>query len=70
MSTITLTVLGSREVTVNVEPSALREAGPDGVAITYGLYDGPLTVTLTRQEATRLHAMLAAQLRRCCNQDR
>jgi hypothetical protein len=56
-----LTILGSRGVTVGVGPSALCEA-PDGVAITYGLYDGPLTFTITAQEAGQLAAAITTQL--------
>ncbi len=59
--TMILSICGSRGVTVAVGPSALWEA-PGGVAVTYGLYDGPVTFTLTEQEARQLHAMLAEQL--------
>ncbi len=61
MSSIVLSVIGSRGVTVEVRPAALPEAR-GGVGVTYGLYDGPLTFTLTREEATQLHGMLGAQL--------
>jgi hypothetical protein len=57
MSTIVLSALGSRGVTVEVGPSALWEAA-DGIAVSYGLYDGRLTFTLTREEATELHRMI------------
>lgn len=58
---ITLTILGSRGVTVDVGPSALYEA-PDGIAITYRLYDGPLTFTITADEAEQLAAAITNQL--------
>ncbi len=61
MSSIVLSVIGSRGVTVEVRPAALPEAA-GGVGVTYGLYDGPLTFTLTREEATQFHRMLGAQL--------
>lgn len=61
--TITLSVLGSRGVTVNVEPSALDEAGPGGVQISFGLYDGPLTMSMTRAEAEQVLADLTRVLR-------
>jgi len=48
--TIVLSVMGSLGVTVDVRPAALPEAA-GGVGVTYGLYDGPLTFTLTREEA-------------------
>ncbi len=46
---------------VDVGPSALWEA-TGGVAIKYGLHDGALIFTLSRQEATQLQAMIAEQL--------
>ena len=48
---VILTTLGSRGLTVNVAASALDEAGPGGVQVTLGLYDGPLTIQFTRREA-------------------
>lgn len=59
--TMILSICGSRGVTVDVGPSAWWEA-PGGLAVTYGLYDGPLTFMLTEQEARQLDAMLAEQL--------
>jgi hypothetical protein len=59
--TITLSVIGSRGVTVTVGPSALPEA-PSGVAVELALYDGPLVLTLTRDEARAIAADLTAQL--------
>jgi hypothetical protein len=59
--TIALTTIGSRGVTLTVGPSALREA-PDGVAIELTLYDGPLVLTLTRDEAQAIAADITAQL--------
>lgn len=61
MMTIVLSITGSRGVTVDVGPSALWEA-TGGVAIKYGIHDGPLIFTLTRQEATQLQAKIAEQL--------
>jgi hypothetical protein len=59
--TVALTTIGSRGVTLTVGPSALREA-PDGVAIELTLYDGPLVLTLTRDEAQTIAADITAQL--------
>jgi hypothetical protein len=59
--TIALTTIGSRGVTVTVGPSALREA-PDGVAVELTLYDGPLVLTLTRDEARAIAADITEQL--------
>ena len=59
--TITLSVIGSRGVTVTVGPSALPEA-PSGVAVELALYDGPLVLTLTRDEAQAIAADITAQL--------
>lgn len=61
MSSIALSIIGSRGVTVDIGPSALYEA-PDGVAITYGLHDGPLTFTITAQEAEQIAAEIVEQL--------
>ncbi|HWJ50012.1 MAG TPA: hypothetical protein VNR42_03270 [Solirubrobacteraceae bacterium] len=58
---IALTTIGSRSVTLTVGPSALREA-PDGVAVELTLYDGPLVLTLTRDEAQAIAAELTEQL--------
>ena len=59
--TIALTTIGSRGVTLTVGPSALQEA-PDGVAVELTLYDGPLVLTLTRDEAQALNAELTEEL--------
>ena len=59
--TIALTTIGSRSVTLTVGPSALQEA-PDGVAVELTLYDGPLVLTLTRDEARAIAADITAQL--------
>jgi hypothetical protein len=59
--TIALTTIGSRGVTLTVGPSALPEA-PDGVAVELTLYDGPLVLTLTRDEAHAIAAEITAQL--------
>jgi hypothetical protein len=59
--TIALSTIGSRSVTLTVDPSALEEA-PDGVALKLTLHDGPLVLTLTRDEAQTLSTELAEQL--------
>jgi hypothetical protein len=59
--TTTLSVIGSRGVTVTVGPSALPEA-PSGVAVELTLYDGPLVLTLTRDEAEAIAAEIVRQL--------
>jgi hypothetical protein len=59
--TLTLTILGSRGVTVDIGPSALYEA-PRGVAITYGLHARPLTFTVTAEEPEQLAAAITNQL--------
>jgi len=62
MSALRLTTIGSRDVTVEVGPAALPEAGPGGVAIELGLYERPLVLTLTRREAERLLDLIERQL--------
>lgn len=57
---IKLTTIGS-QIRVDVGPSALREAD-GGVAIRYGLFDGPLIVTFTRAEAEQLVAAIQQEL--------
>jgi hypothetical protein len=59
--TIALTTIGSRGVTLTVGPSALEEA-LDGVALKLTVHDGPLVLTLTRDEAQALVAELTEQL--------
>jgi hypothetical protein len=59
--TIALTTVGSRSVTLTIGPSALEEA-PDGVALKLTLHDGPLVLTLTRDEAQALNAELTEEL--------
>jgi hypothetical protein len=59
--TITLSVIGSRGVTVTVGPSALPEVR-DGIAVELTLHDGPLVLTLTRYEAEEIAAELTEQL--------
>jgi hypothetical protein len=59
--TITLSVIGSRGVTVTVGPSALPEA-PSGVAVELAPYDGPLVRALTRDEAQAIAAEIVRQL--------
>jgi hypothetical protein len=58
--TVTLSTLSSRGVTVDVDPSPLREAGPRGVTVTLGLQDGPLAVTFTADELGQFMSELAA----------
>jgi hypothetical protein len=59
--TIALTTIGNRGVTLTVGPSALPEA-PSGVAVELTLYDGPLVLTLTRDEAEAIAAEIVRQL--------
>ncbi len=61
--TITLTTIGSRNVTIDIEPAALPEAA-GGIGIHCGLYDRPLIFTLTAEEASQLAAAIADQLDR------
>jgi hypothetical protein len=58
---ITLSTLGSANITVDVGPSPFEEAS-GGVLISYGLYDRRLTFTLTVQEARALIAEIIEQL--------
>lgn len=48
--TITLSTIGSRNVTIDIGPSPFEEA-PGGVLISYRLHNGPLTIALTVHEA-------------------
>jgi len=59
--TITLTTIGSTNITIDIHPSPFQEA-PGGVLISYRLHDGPLTFTLTVQEARALIAEIIEQL--------
>jgi hypothetical protein len=59
--TTTLSVIGSRGVTVTVGPLALPEA-PSGVAVELTLYDGPLVLTLTRDEDEAIATEIVLQL--------
>jgi hypothetical protein len=58
---ITLSTIGSADVTVDVGPSPFAEA-PGGVLISYSLHDRRLTFTLTVQEARALIAEIIEQL--------
>ena len=49
---ITLSTIGSRNVTITIAPSPFEEA-PGGILISYGLHDGPLTFALTVQKPER-----------------
>jgi hypothetical protein len=59
--TITLSTIGSRNVTIDIGPSPFEEA-PGGVLISYRLHDEPLTFTLTVPEARALIAEIIEQL--------
>ncbi len=56
-----LSVIGSRRVRIRVQESALPEAGPGGKTVWLGLFDGPLAVTFTREEARWLAGRLACE---------
>ena len=58
---ITLSTIGSRNVTIDIGPSPFEEA-PGGVVISYHLHDGPLTFALTVPEARALIAEIIEQL--------
>jgi hypothetical protein len=58
--TVTLTTLSSRDVTVDVDPSPLLEAGPGGITVTLGLQDGPLALTFTATEVRDFMTELVA----------
>jgi hypothetical protein len=59
--TITLSTIGSRNVTIDIDPSPFDEA-PGGILISYRLHDGPLTFALTAPEARALIAEIIEQL--------
>jgi hypothetical protein len=59
--TIALSTIGSRSVTLMIGPSALQEV-PHGIALTLTLHDGPLVLTLTRDQAQTLAKELTEQL--------
>jgi hypothetical protein len=59
--TITLSTIGSANITIDIGPSPFAEA-PGGILISYGLHDGPLTFTLTVREARALIAEIIEQL--------
>ncbi len=58
---ITLSTIGSANITIDVGPSPFKEAA-GGVLISYGLHDQRLTFTLTVQEARALIAEIIQQL--------
>jgi hypothetical protein len=58
---ITLSTIGSRNVTIDVSPSPFEEA-TGGVVISYRLHDGPLTFALTVSEARALITEIIEQL--------
>jgi hypothetical protein len=59
--TITLSTIGSANITIDIAPSPFDEA-PGGIVISYTLYDGPITFTLTVHEARALIAEIIEQL--------
>jgi hypothetical protein len=59
--TITLSTIGSRNITIDIGPSPFDEA-PGGIVISYRLHDGPLTFALTVPEARALIAEIIEQL--------
>jgi len=59
--TITLTTIGSTDITIDVGPSPFAQA-PGGVVISYRLHDGPLTFALTVPQARALIAEIIEQL--------
>jgi hypothetical protein len=58
--TITLSTIGSANIIIDIGPSPFEEA-PGGIVISYGLYDGPITFTLTVREAGALIADIIEQ---------
>ncbi len=60
---ITLSTIGSANITIDVRPSPFQEA-TGGVLISYRLHDQRLTFTLTVQEARALVAEIIQQLTR------
>jgi hypothetical protein len=58
---ITLSTIGSRNVTIDIGPSPFEET-PGGVLISYRLHDGPLTFALKLPEARALIAEIIEQL--------
>jgi hypothetical protein len=58
---ITLSTIGSANITIDIGPSPFEEA-PGGIVISYRLHDGPITFTLTVHEATALIAEIIEQL--------
>ena len=61
MTTIILSAVISPNVTLDVGPAALPEAA-GGVALRFGLYDGPICFTLTADEARWLAEQITHQL--------
>ena len=59
--TITLSTIGSTNITIDIGPSPFKEA-PGGILISYRLHDGPITFTLTVHEARALIAEIIEQL--------
>jgi len=58
---ITLSTIGSANITIDIDPSPFPEA-PGGILISYSLHDGPLTFALTVHEARALIAEIIEQL--------
>jgi hypothetical protein len=59
--TITLSTIGSANITIDVGPSPFEET-PGGILISYGLHDRPLTFALTVHEARALITEIIEQL--------
>jgi hypothetical protein len=59
--TITLSTIGSANITIDISPSPFEEA-PGGIVISYTLYNGPITFALTVHEARALIAEIIEQL--------
>lgn len=59
--TITLSTIGSANITIDIAPSPFEEA-PGGILISYRLHDGPITLALTVHETRALIAEIIEQL--------
>jgi hypothetical protein len=59
--TITLTTIGSANITIDIAPCPFEEA-PGGILISYRLHDGPITFALTVHETRALIAEIIEQL--------
>ena len=59
--TITLSTIGSANITIDIAPSPFEEA-PCGILISYRLHDGPITFALTVHETRALIGEIIEQL--------